>query len=161
MSTTTLYPGSFDPITCGHVDIVQRGLKVFDEVRIAVAINLKKQPLFSVAERVEMISALFVDEPRVRVVTFEGLLVDYARRQGISTVLRGLRAVSDFEFEFQLASMNRRLTDEVDFIFMMTGEDHYFVSSSLVREVAAHGGDISGLVPKSIQARLIERFKQS
>jgi pantetheine-phosphate adenylyltransferase len=152
-----LYPGSFDPITLGHVDIVERALQVFDEVVVAVAVNIRKTPTFSGDERVDLIRATFVDEPRVEVVSFSGLLVDYARTRGIKTVLRGLRAVSDFEFEFQLASMNRRLTEEVDFIFMMTSEEHFFVSSSLVREVALNGGDVTQFVPPPVVAALRAR----
>ena len=150
---TALYPGTFDPITLGHVDIVHRGLEIFDTIEIAVAMNIKKTPSFSDAERVEMISETFAEEPRVKVTQFEGLLVDYARDRKIKTVLRGLRAMSDFEYEFQLASMNRRLTDAVDFLFLMTSEEHFFVSSSLVKDVAINGGDISGLVPPPVFAR--------
>ena len=148
-----LYPGTFDPITLGHIDIVRRGLEIFDEVEIAVAKNIKKEPSFSDEERIQMIEETFVDEPRVRVTQFEGLLVDYARKRNIGTVLRGLRAMSDFEYEFQLASMNRRLTDAVDFVFLMTSEEHFFVSSSLVKDVAFNGGDISGLVPPAVFER--------
>ena len=155
---TVLYPGSFDPITDGHVDIIQRSLAVFDRVVVAVAVNIRKTPTFPDDERVAMIAETFADEPRVEVDKFSGLLVDYARDRGISTVLRGLRAMSDFEFEFQMASMNRRLTDAVDYIFMMTSEEHFFVSSSLVREVAVNGGDVSGLVPAAVQTRLAKRF---
>lgn len=154
MRKVALYPGSFDPITLGHVDIVERALQVFDEVVVAVAVNMRKTPTFSGDERVDLIRATFADEPRVEVVSFSGLLVDYARTRGIKTVLRGLRAVSDFEFEFQLASMNRRLTEEVDFIFMMTSEEHFFVSSSLVREVALNGGDVTQFVPAPVVAAL-------
>jgi pantetheine-phosphate adenylyltransferase len=150
---TAIYPGTFDPITLGHVDIVYRGLEIFESIEIAVAKNMKKTPSFSDDERVQMISETFADEPRIRVTQFEGLLVDYARKQNIKTVLRGLRAMSDFEYEFQLASMNRRLTDAVDFLFLMTSEEHFFVSSSLVKEVASNGGDISGLVPASVYKR--------
>jgi pantetheine-phosphate adenylyltransferase len=150
---TALYPGTFDPITLGHVDIVHRGLEIFESIEISVAKNMKKTPSFSDDERVQMISETFANEPRIRVTQFEGLLVDYARKQNITTVLRGLRAMSDFEYEFQLASMNRRLTDAVDFLFLMTSEEHFFVSSSLVKEVACNGGDISGLVPASVYQR--------
>lgn len=153
-----LYPGSFDPITNGHLDIVQRALDVFDRVVVAVAVNIRKTPTFTDAERVEMIEEIFAGEPRVEVATFSGLLVDYARARSIRTVLRGLRAMSDFEFEFQLASMNRRLTDQVDFMFMMTRDAFFFVSSSLIKEVAMNGGDVSGLVPPAVQRRLEQRF---
>lgn len=150
---TALYPGTFDPITLGHVDIVHRGLEIFDEIEIAVAVNMKKTPSFSDEERVQMIRETFEHESRVRVTQFHGLLVDYARQQNIKTVLRGLRAMSDFEYEFQMASMNRRLTDQVDFAFLMTSEEHFFVSSSLVKEVASNGGDIAGLVPVPVYKR--------
>jgi pantetheine-phosphate adenylyltransferase len=156
-----LYPGSFDPITNGHVDIVRRALKLFDRVVVAVACNIRKTPLFADADRVAMIEEVFAGEGRVEVATFSGLLVEYARQRGIPTVIRGLRAVSDFEYEFQMASMNRRLADEVDSIFMMTGEDHFYLSSSLIREVAANGGDVSGFVPPNVEARLRARFHAS
>lgn len=160
MRRLALYPGSFDPITNGHIDIVRRSLLVFDQVLVAVACNMRKVPTFTAEERVEMIRETFAAEgDRVLVDTFQGLLVDYARQQGIRTVLRGLRAVSDFEFEFQMASMNRRLTTEVDYIFMMTSEEYFYVSSSLVREVALNGGDVTGLVPDAIKARLDARVQ--
>ena len=155
-----LYPGSFDPITTGHVDIIHRALEIFDHVEVGVAVNSGKTPTFSDAERIEMIEETFSEQPRVSAVGFSGLLVNYARDRNINTVVRGLRAVSDFEYEFQLASMNRRLTDEVDFLFLMTSEEHFFVSSSLVREIAANGGDVSHFVPPSVQKRLIARFAQ-
>lgn len=155
-----LYPGSFDPITCGHVDIVKRGLDIFDHVTIAVARNIKKSPVFSFEERVEMIEEAFADDPRVDVLPLEeGLLVDFARRMGVKSVLRGLRAMSDFEYEFQLASMNRRITDEVDFVFLMTSEENFFVSSSLIRDVAMNGGDVTEFVPASVSERLKQKFK--
>jgi len=156
-----LYPGSFDPITMGHVDIVRRGLVVFDRIVVAVAVNVRKTPTFPDEERVALIQAAFAGNPAVEVVTFTGLLVDYCRQRGITTVLRGLRAVSDFEFEFQLASMNRRLTDAVDYIFMMTSEEHYYISSSLVREVAFNGGDVTGMVPEAVNDALRLRFART
>ncbi len=156
-----LYPGSFDPITMGHVDIVRRGLVVFDRVVVAIAVNPRKTPTFTEEERVALIQASFPGEPRIEVVTFTGLLVDYCRKRGITTVLRGLRAVSDFEFEFQLASMNRRLTGAVDYIFMMTSEEHYYISSSLVREVAYNGGDVTGMVPEPVNEALRRRFPKA
>lgn len=161
MRSHALYPGSFDPITCGHVDIVTRGLAIFENVTIAVARNIRKQPIFTFEERVEMIADTFKHESRIDVVPLEeGLLVDFARSRGIHSVLRGLRAMSDFEYEFQMASMNRRLTSEVDFIFLMTSEENYFVSSSLVRDVAMNGGDVSGLVPGNVAKRLHHRFQK-
>lgn len=156
-----LYPGSFDPITAGHVDIIRRGLEIFDRIEIAVAVNIRKTPTFADEERTEMLREVFAGEPRVEVVQFSGLLIDYARKRGIRSVLRGLRAISDFEYEFQMASMNRRLTDAVDFVFLMTSEENYFVSSSLVREVAMNGGDVTGLVPEPVARRLAARFAES
>jgi pantetheine-phosphate adenylyltransferase len=153
-----IYPGSFDPITNGHVDIIRRGLSIFDQVVVAVAVNLRKTPMFTDQERVELLRETFAEEPRVEIDVFQGLLVEYARRRGIQTVLRGLRAVSDFEYEFQMASMNRRLSQDVDYLFMMTSEDQYYVSSTLIREVAANGGSVAGLVPPAVEARLYERF---
>ncbi|MSP73495.1 MAG: pantetheine-phosphate adenylyltransferase [Myxococcales bacterium] len=153
-----IYPGSFDPLTNGHIDILHRGLLIFDRVVVAIAVNLRKTPLFADEERIEMLRETFAGDDRVEIDTFTGLLVDYARRRAIPTVLRGLRAVSDFEYEFQMASMNRRLTGEVDYLFMMTSEDQYYVSSTLIREVAANGGSVEGLVPKHVEARLYARF---
>lgn len=153
-----LYPGSFDPITTGHVDIINRALEIFDHVEIGVAVNVNKQPTFSDAIRISMIEETFAGDDRISVSGFSGLLVDYARQRGIRTVIRGLRAVSDFEYEFQMASMNRRLTDQVDFFFLMTSEEHFFVSSSLVREVALNGGDVERFVPQAVYRRLKDRF---
>ena len=155
-----LYPGSFDPITCGHVDIVCRGLEIFDRITIAVARNIKKSPIFTFEERVEMIKDTFAHEPRIEVVPLaEGLLVDFARSIGVKSVLRGLRAMSDFEYEFQMASMNRRLTEEVDYVFLMTSEEHFFVSSSLIRDVAMNGGDVTEFVPAVVHQRLKAKFE--
>ncbi len=151
---TAIYPGSFDPLTNGHVAIIQRGLKVFDRLVVAVANNPEKNPLFTVAERKAMISEVVGDEARVEVDSFDGLLVDYARRKGVHTVLRGLRAVSDFEYEFQIANMNRHLLPDVETVFVMTGEDYFFVSARLVREVAHFGGDVSSFVPPNVLAGL-------
>ena len=156
-----LYPGSFDPITLGHADIVHRALENFDQIEIGIAVNIRKTPTFSIEDKVAMIRETFPDESRVIISQFSGLLVDYARSRNIKTVIRGLRAVSDFEYEFQMASMNRRLTDEVDFLFLMTSEEHFFVSSSLVREVAANGGDVSRFVPPIVARKLAERFSKS
>jgi pantetheine-phosphate adenylyltransferase len=153
-----LYPGSFDPITMGHVDIIRRGLNIFDRVVVAVAVNINKTPTFPDEQRVQLIRDSIQDD-RVDVVTFSGLLVDYCQKQGIKTVLRGLRAVSDFEYEFQMASMNRRLTSAIDYAFLMTSEEHYYISSSLVREVAVNGGNITGLVPEPVETALKARFR--
>ena len=153
-----VYPGSFDPLTNGHVDLVQRGLKVFPHIVIAVARNINKTTLFTMEERADLIRKTFKDEPRVEAEFFDGLLVDYVRQRGANVVVRGLRAVSDFEYEFQMANMNRRLFPGMETFFMMTGEDHFYVSSQVVREVALLRGNIHGLVPnvveKSLHAKL-------
>jgi pantetheine-phosphate adenylyltransferase len=154
MARTAIYPGSFDPLTNGHLAIIQRGLKVFDRLVVAVANNPAKAPLFTVAERKAMILEAVGNDPHVEVDSFDGLLVDYARGKGLHTVLRGLRAVSDFEYEFQLANMNRRLLPEFESVFVMTGEDYFFVSARLVREVATFGGDVSAFVPANVLAEL-------
>lgn len=160
MSNIALYSGSFDPLTIGHVDIVHRALKIFDRLVIVLAINASKTPTFSTEERLKMLKETFADEPRVEITLLEsGLLVDEARRRGIRTVVRGLRAVSDFEYEFQLASMNRRLTADVDFVFLMTSEEHFYISSSSVKAVAAAGGSIKGLVPDPVARRLEDHFR--
>jgi pantetheine-phosphate adenylyltransferase len=147
---TAIYPGSFDPLTNGHLAIIQRGLKVFDRLVVAVANNPEKRPLFDVAERRKMISDAVGVDPRIEVDSFDSLLVEYVRRKGIHTVLRGLRAVSDFEFEFQIANMNRHLLPDLETVFVMTGEDYFFVSARLVREVATFGGDVSAFVPPNV-----------
>ncbi len=147
---TAIYPGSFDPLTNGHLAIIQRGLKIFDRLVVAVANNPQKSPLFTVDERKALIAEAIQNDPRVEVDSFDGLLVDYARRKGVPTVIRGLRAVSDFEYEFQLANMNRKLLPDFDTVFVMTGEDYFFVSAQLVREVATFGGDVTGLVPPNV-----------
>ena len=147
---TAIYPGSFDPLTNGHLASIQRGLKVFDRLVVAVANNPEKRPLFTAAERKAMISDAVGDDPRVEVDSFDSLLVEYVRHKGIHTVLRGLRAVSDFEFEFQIANMNRHLLPDLETVFVMTGEDYFFVSARLVREVATFGGDVSAFVPPNV-----------
>jgi pantetheine-phosphate adenylyltransferase len=145
-----IYPGSFDPLTNGHLAIIYRGLKVFDRLIVAVANNPQKSPLFTADERKALISEAVGDDPRVEVDSFDGLLVDYVRSKGVHTVIRGLRAVSDFEYEFQLANMNRKLLPDFEAVFVMTGEDYFFVSAQLVREVATFGGDVTGLVPPNV-----------
>lgn len=156
-----VYPGSFDPITNGHIDLVKRTLRVFDRVIIAIAINPgKDESLFSIEERMGMIREVFKGlGGRVRVDSFEGLLVDYAEKIGAQVIIRGLRAVSDFEYEFQMAMMNRELKPNLETFFMMTGESYFYISSHLVKEVVSLGGDVSGLVPKSVLKKLKERFK--
>jgi pantetheine-phosphate adenylyltransferase len=151
---TAIYPGSFDPLTNGHLAIIQRGLKVFDRLIVAVANNPEKKPLFSVDERKTMISEAVGGDERVEVDSFDALLVEYVRRKGVHTVLRGLRAVSDFEYEFQIANMNRHLLPDLETVFVMTGEDYFFVSARLVREVATFGGDVSAFVPPNVLAGL-------
>ncbi len=154
MGRLAIYPGSFDPLTNGHLSLIQRGLKIFDELVVAVANNPDKTALFTPDERMEFIRVAVNGNPHVEVDTFDGLLVEYANKRGIHTVLRGLRAVSDFEYEFQLANMNRKLDPQFDSVFVMTGEDYYFVSARLVREVARFGGDVSSLVPANVLAGL-------
>lgn len=153
-----IYPGSFDPLTNGHVDIVLRILDVFDGVIVAIANNVRKLPLFTVEERKRQILAAVGQDPRVEVDAFEGLLVDYVQARGARVVVRGLRALADFEYEFQLAHMNRRLGKNIDTIFLMTSEKDFYVSSSLVKEVAQFGGKVTGLVPPMVEQDLYERL---
>ena len=152
-----IYPGSFDPLTNGHVDIIHRGARLFDQIVIAVLVNLEKAPLFTVPERVDILREAFRGRANVEVDTFDGLLVDYARRRGASVIVRGLRAVSDFEFEMQMALMNRRLNGEVETVFMMPAEPYTYVSSRLVKEVVALGGSVTNLVPSLVESRLREK----
>ena len=154
MARVAIYPGSFDPLTNGHLAIIQRGLQVFDRLVVAVANNPEKAPLFTPAERQALIADAVGHDARVEVDAFDGLLVDYARTKGVHTVLRGLRAASDFEYEFHLANMNRKLDPEFESVFVMTGEDYFFVSARLVREVAHFGGDVSAFVPPNVLAGL-------
>jgi pantetheine-phosphate adenylyltransferase len=153
-----IYPGSFDPLTNGHLSIIHRGLKVFDRLVVAVLNNPRKSPMFSVEERRQLIREACPD-PRVEVDDFQGLLVHYTRRKGVNLVLRGLRAASDFEYEFQLANMNRKLDTDFESVFMMTGQDSFYISSQLVRDVASFGGDVEGLVPPNVFRKLHERFR--
>jgi pantetheine-phosphate adenylyltransferase len=152
-----IYPGSFDPLTNGHLSLIQRGLQMFDRVIVGIAVNPKKTPLFSLEERRELIRQACPD-PRVEVDAFQGLLVEYAKQRQVSVLLRGLRAVSDFEYEFQLANMNRKLAPGIETVFMMTGEDYFYISSQLVREVAMFGGDVTGMVPDNVLAKLKEKY---
>jgi pantetheine-phosphate adenylyltransferase len=155
-----VYPGTFDPITNGHVDIVRRSLTIFDRVVVALAENVRKSPLFSLEQRRTMIVEALGGEPRVEVDAFQGLLAEYCRRRSAAVVIRGLRALADFEYEFQTAHMNRRLAPDVETLFLMTGEESFYVSSSLVKEVALMGGDVSALVPPGVVAALTEKRKQ-
>src|SRR6186997_2709417 len=149
-----IYPGSFDPLTNGHVDIIQRGSKLFDRIVIAILLNIEKSPLFTVQERVEIAREVFHAYPNVEVDTFDGLLVEYARRKRASVIVRGLRAISDFEYEMQMALMNRHLNPEVETVFMMPAEPYTYVSSRLVKEVVALGGSVTTLVPEIVEERL-------
>jgi pantetheine-phosphate adenylyltransferase len=153
-----IYPGSFDPVTFGHIDVIGRALRLFDEVVVAVAPSEGKSPLFPVAERLDLIKASLPGESRLLVKQFDGLLVDFVHAEKAAAVIRGLRAVSDFEFEFQMALMNRRLSPDVETIFLMPKEDYSYISSRLVKEVARLGGDVSGVVPAPVVAALQKKF---
>ena len=158
MARIALYPGSFDPPTNGHLSIIQRGLKMFDGLIVAVLKNPAKDAVFSVEERVSLLKGAVNHDSRVTVKTFEGLLVKFAQQEGVNAVLRGLRAVSDFEYEFQMANMNRKLDPTIETLFMMTGEDYFYISSRFVRDVARLGGDVHGLVPPNVLKALQQRF---
>jgi len=155
--TQAIYPGSFDPLTNGHLSIIERGLRIFDRLTVAVANNPRKNALFTVEERIDTLREALGDDPRVEIDSFEGLLVHYCAEREVKVVLRGLRAVSDFEFELQMANMNRKLDNEVETLFMMTGEESFFISSQFVREVQHFGGDVSGIVPPCVLRRLQEK----
>jgi pantetheine-phosphate adenylyltransferase len=155
-----VYPGTFDPITNGHVDILRRSLKIFDRVVVALADNVRKTPLFSLEERRAMITEALGGDPRIEVDAFQGLLAEYCQRRGATVVIRGLRALADFEYEFQLTHMNRRLAPDVETLFLMTGEESFYVSSSLVKEVGLMGGDVTRMVPPSVAAALTQKRKQ-
>ncbi|MGZ3494301.1 MAG: pantetheine-phosphate adenylyltransferase [Thermodesulfobacteriota bacterium] len=159
MGRVAIYPGSFDPITYGHIDIIERGLEIFDKVILAIAENEEKRPLFSVEDRLRMVKNFFKDNPNVIVDSFKGLLVDYVGKTNAKVILRGLRATSDFEYEFHMASMNRSLNTHLDTLFMMTSKDYFFVSSRTIKEVARLGGAVEGLVPDLVVRRLKEKFK--
>jgi pantetheine-phosphate adenylyltransferase len=155
-----VYPGTFDPITNGHVYILQGALKIFDRVIVAIAENVRKTPLFSLDERRRLIASAVDRDDRVQVDAFQGLLVDYVRSQGASAVIRGLRALADFEYEFQAAHMNRHLAPEVETVFLMTSQESFYVSSSLVKEVALMGGDVSRMVPPAVVVALGRKFEE-
>lgn len=157
--TTAVYPGTFDPITNGHSDLIQRASRLFDRVIVAVAANPAKQPAFSLEERVNLARAALADVPRVEVCGFDSLLAHFVKSRDASVILRGLRAVSDFEREFQLASMNRRLLPEVETLFLTPAEQYAYISASLVREIAALGGDVADFVHDSVKAALIKRMR--
>jgi len=158
MQRIAIYPGSFDPVTNGHLDIAERGLKLFDKVIVAILQNPVKSFLFSVEERLEMLEVSFQKYPNIEVETFDGLLVDYAAKRNSHAILRGMRAVSDFEYEFQLALMNRRLNREVQTVFLMTGFRWIFTSSSIIKEAARFGGDIKDMVPSIVNQKLKDKF---
>ena len=154
-----IYPGSFDPVTLGHYDLIQRAEKLVDRLVVAVLHNPAKSCAFSVAERVDFLRELLADAPNVEVTTFHGLLVDFAKQQGSHFIVRGVRAFSDFEYEFQMALMNRKLAPDLETVFLMPKEEYSVVSSRMVREVGAMGGDISGLVPELLVERISSRLK--
>ncbi len=156
-----IYPGSFDPVTNGHLDVIERAVKLFDEVIVAIAVNSQKTPLFSLADRLRLLQLETVTHgAKVRAVPLEGLLVEYARRAGASAIIRGLRAVSDFEFEFQMALMNRKLEANVETIFLMPKEEYTYLSSRIIKEIARLGGDVAGFVPSSVVAALQAKYPQ-
>jgi len=159
MKRTAIYPGSFDPLTNGHLDVIQRAAKLFDRVIVAVAVNESKQPLFTLAERVALVKNAVAHLPQVQTDAFDGLLVEYAAAQKAGTIVRGLRAVSDFEFEFQLALMNRKLDEKIETIFMMPKDTYTFLSSRIVKEIARLGGNVSPFVPAHVQVALQRKLK--
>ena len=153
-----VYPGSFDPITNGHVNLIERALEVFDKLIIAAANNPNKNALFSVEERLEMIQVALKNDPRVTVASFQGLLVDFVEKQGARVIVRGLRALSDFEYEFQMTLMNRKLNRKVDTMFLMTGYKWFYTSSRIIKEAASLGGSVRGLVPEIVHQKLKEKY---
>ncbi len=157
--SVAVYPGSFDPITYGHLDIINRGLRIFDRVIIAVARNSLKNSLFSIEERVGLINEVLLDNSRATVDTFDGLLVDYVRSCNASVIIRGLRAISDFEYEFQIAQMNRSIATDLETLFMMTSVPFGYLSSSIVKEVASLNGPIDGFVPPAVKTALVAKYR--
>jgi pantetheine-phosphate adenylyltransferase len=158
MSVSALYPGTFDPPTNGHLDLIERGAKLFDHLIVAILNNPVKDPLFTVEERVEMLKESTATLKNVSVATFDGLMVEFARKRGASAVLRGIRAISDYEYEFQMALMNRRLAPEIETVFLQPAGRYSFVSSRMLKEVFSFGGDVSGLVPPNVLKRLRGRM---
>jgi len=161
MQITAIYPGTFDPITNGHLDLIARGSRLYHKVVVAVAVNRGKAPLFSLDERVDLVRAVTSEFPNVSVIGFDNLLVECAKQQGAHVILRGLRAVSDFEYEFQLAGMNRRLAPDLETVFLTPAEQYEFISSSMIREIAQLNGDVSCFVPDLVHQRLINKFRES
>ena len=161
MGIIAIYPGTFDPITKGHTDIVQRGVRMFDRLVVAIAPNKAKNPLFSLEERVALVESVLADIPNVEVRSFDNLLVDFAHSVGANVILRGLRAVSDFEYEFQLAGMNRRLAPDIETTFLTPAEQYAFLSSSMIREIALLGGDISPFVDSQVKLALDQKFDKT
>ena len=157
--TSALYPGTFDPITNGHVDVIQRALEVFESINILVAHSGKKVPLFNPEERKLLIEKCFENNPRIKVDTYDGLLVDYAKKNNIAVILRGLRGISDFEYEFQLAGMNRRLAPGIETLFLTPAEQYTYISSSLIKEIASLGGDVTDFVHEKVRAALNRRMR--
>src|ERR1700704_775633 len=153
-TSIAIYPGSFDPVTTGHLDLIERGEKMFDLLIVAVLQNAEKKPLFNVSERVEMLREVTKRWPGVEVDIFDGLLVDYARKRGAGVILRGIRAVSDYEYELQMALMNRKLEPRLETVFMLPGDPYSYLSAKLVREIAQHGGPLNDLVPPTVEQRL-------
>ncbi|PIV66293.1 MAG: pantetheine-phosphate adenylyltransferase [Nitrospirae bacterium CG01_land_8_20_14_3_00_44_22] len=160
MKRIAIYPGTFDPITNGHIDLVQRGLRIFDKVIIAITTAQKKQPLFTADERIDLIKNALKGFKNVSVDSFNGLLIEYAKSKNGTTVIRGLRAVSDFEYEFQMALMNRRLAVAIETVFMMPSEEYSFLTSTIVKEVASFGGSVKGLVPEAVEKALRRKFQK-
>ncbi len=161
MAVSAMYPGTFDPITLGHEDLVRRATRLFDRVVVAIAANPSKEPMFTLEERVDLAQTVLAGLDNVEVMGYSGLTVDFAKDHGLEAIVRGLRAISDFEYEFQLANMNRHLTDEVESVFLTPTETYTYISSSLVREICAMGGDISEFVSPAVSAALMERCSQA
>lgn len=160
ITNCAVYPGSFDPITFGHVNIVKRALKIFDKIIVAVAINTSKQGTFTVAERVEMMKKVFEDEPHVEVVSFSGLLVDYVRKRNAQAILRGIRTVTDFDYEFQMALANKSLDPNVEQVFMMTEGKYLYHSSSIIKEIVSLGGSVEEMLPAIVEKQLIKKLRK-
>jgi len=158
METIAVYPGSFDPVTNGHIDLIQRSAALFDKVVVAILKNANKTPLFSVQERRKMLKSAIQGLDNVTIAAFSGLLVDFAEQAGASVIIRGIRAISDYEYELQMALMNRRLSNKIETVFMLPAESYSFLSSKLVKEIALHGGAIQGLVPEEVEKQLHNKF---